>query len=87
MARTGTVSKGAYTSALGTNVTSITVQNMGPGVAAIVLSTSAPADSPGDSGFELQAGQMIPLIGLAGDQELYVGAVSDSVDVEYLTAS
>lgn len=90
MARSATITKGTYlTGAIETGVTTGMVQNIGPGVAFVVVASAQPtvAASPlGSVGFELQAGHILPLSGLAGSDNVYVGAVADSVTVEYVFA-
>ena len=90
MARTAEISKGTYLpGAVETGVTAGMVQNIGPGVLFVVIASSEPdanVTAVGTVGFEVQPGFILPISGLGGTDNVYLGAVADACTAETVFA-
>ena len=82
MARSSMVTSGTHSSAIATDVTEITIQNLGPGVAFVVFAASAPTVDPGDVGYRLHADEGMHIDGLT-PSNVYIGALAGNVEVEF----
>lgn len=85
MARSSEIAAGTYSSALASGVSSAYLQNMGQGIAFVVLATSTPTADVGNVGFRLHNDEGFSISGLDGTKNLYVGALNKAVSIEYET--
>lgn len=87
MARSSTVSENEHSDAIASGLSTLTVQNIGPGVGFVIIAASAPAANVrvGDVGFRLYPGEGLDLSNLGGSVNFYAGALAGDTEFEYLS--